>query len=178
MTYTSNVTQVGDKKVYGRLRGIEVVWSDPHLGFFPESLGNLGLMLSYDYIVYRNTAINGGGGTPPDDTRLVDAAQRHYVNASLSYNYGPFAANIFAQKQSSVPNQTYVPANDRRISYGALVDIQVSYAITPNVRVMVEGRNLFDQDIIDRMGVTDYGPAYQVRNNGRTLWLGAQFTLF
>lgn len=177
-SYTSNVTEVNGKKVFGRARGVEVVWSDPQLKFFPEKLGNLGLMLSYDYIVYQTTAINGGGGAPPTDTRLVDAAQRNYFNIALYYNKGPFAANLFVQKQSSVPSLSYNPANDRRTSYAPLLDLQASYAITPNIRVMVEGRNLLDQDIVDQYGVTNYGPAYQVRNNGRTIWFGAQFTLF
>lgn len=178
VSYTSNVTEVNGKKVYGRARGVEVVWSDPQLKFFPAALGNLGLMLSYDYIVYQNTAINGGGGVAPTDTRLVDAAQRNYFNVALYYNKGPFAANLFVQKQSSVPSMSYNPANDRRTSYAPLMDLQASYAITPNIRVMVEGRNLLDQNIVDQYGVTNYQPAYQVRNNGRTIWFGAQFTLF
>jgi iron complex outermembrane receptor protein len=178
ISYTSNVTEVNGKKVYGRSRGIEVVWSDPQLGFFPRSLGNLGVTASYDYIVYQTTAINGGGGVPPSDTRLVDAGPRHYFNVSLFYNKGPFAANVFAQEQSTVPSMSYNPVNDRRTKYQTLVDMQASYAITSNVRVMVEARNIFDQDIIDRYGVTNYNAAQQVRNNGRTIWFGAQFTLF
>lgn len=177
-SYTSNVTEVNGKKVFGRARGLEVVWSDPQLKFFPEKLGNLGLMVSYDYIVYQTTAINGGGGVPATDTRLVDAAQRHYFNAALYYNKGPVAANLFVQKQSSVPTMSYDPANDKRTTYAPLLDLQASYAVTSNFRVMVEGRNLLDQDIVDRYGVTNYGPAYQVRNNGRTIWFGAQFTFF
>ena len=39
-------------------------------------------------------------------------------------------------------------------------------------------KHLLDQDIVDRYAVTGYGPAYQVRNNGRTLWLGGEITLF
>jgi hypothetical protein len=42
----------------------------------------------------------------------------------------------------------------------------------------MEGRNLLDQDMVDRYAVTGYGPAYQVRNNGRTLWLGGEVTVF
>ena len=41
-----------------------------------------------------------------------------------------------------------------------------------------EGRNLLDQDIIDRHAVTGYAPAYQVKNNGCTLWLGGEVMLF
>lgn len=178
ITYTSNVREVNGKKVYGKVRGLEAVWSDPQLPWVPERFGNVGLTLSYDYLVYQVTAINGGGGTPPSDTRLVDAAPRHFFNATLAYNKGPFAANLYLQEQSSVPSLSYNPANDRRTKYDSLLDLQASWQVSRNLRVMVEGRNLLDQDITDRYGVTNYGPAYQIKNNGRTVWLGFQLTTF
>jgi outer membrane receptor protein involved in Fe transport len=73
---------------------------------------------------------------------------------------------------------SYDPVNDRRETYGALLDAQVSYALNPHFRILMEGRNLLDQDMVDRYAVTGYGPAYQVRNNGRTLWLGGEVTVF
>ncbi|PVM84529.1 hypothetical protein DDF62_22655 [Caulobacter radicis] len=178
VTYTSNVTEVNGKSVYGRVRGLEAVWSAPVLPYVPERLGTLGLNISYDYLVYRFTAINGGGGVAPTDTRLVDGAPRHFFNTSLSYNKGPAAANLFLQIQSSAPSLSYNPIDDRRISYGALLDLQASYQINDNMRLLVEARNLLDQDITDRYGITDFGPAHQIRNNGRTLWLGVQLTTF
>jgi outer membrane receptor for ferrienterochelin and colicin len=82
------------------------------------------------------------------------------------------------QQQSSIPTMSYNRVNDRRETYMALLDAQVSYALTSNVRIVLEGRNLLDQDIVVRYAVTGYGPAYQVRNYGRTLWLGGEITLF
>jgi hypothetical protein len=41
---------------------------------------------------------------------------------------------------------------------------------------VVDGRNLTDQDIVNRYGVTDYSRIYQIRNDGRTIWLGAELT--
>ncbi len=178
VTYTTNVDEVNGRKVYGRMRGVELAWVDPSLSFFPRRLGTLGVMLSYAYIDYKLTAIDGGNGVAASDTRLVFAAPTNYFNAVLYYNKGPFSANLFAQKQSSTPILSYDPRNDRRTSYGVLVDLQASYAFSPNVRGMIEVRNLFDQNIVDRYGVTDYGPAYQTRNNGRTVWIGAQIALF
>jgi outer membrane receptor for ferrienterochelin and colicin len=54
----------------------------------------------------------------------------------------------------------------------------VSYAVTKNVRVLIEGRNLLDQTISDHYEPTGFGPAYQIRHDGRTLWVGAQVMLF
>jgi outer membrane receptor for ferrienterochelin and colicin len=73
---------------------------------------------------------------------------------------------------------SYDPVNDRRQSYAALLEAQVSYALSTNVQLLIEGQNLLDQDIVDRYAVTGYGPAYQVKNNGRTLWCGVEVTLF
>jgi iron complex outermembrane recepter protein len=178
ISYTSNVTQVDGKKVYGQDQGIELAWSDPELAFFPRSLGNLGVMLGYDYIVYRQTAINGGNGLPATDTRLVDAAPRHFFDVSMFYNWGPFAANVFLQALSSFPTMSYDPSLDERTRYAPLLDLQASYAVSANLRLLVEGRNILDQTIAEYYGVTGYGPAYQVRKDGRTLWLGAQLMLF
>jgi iron complex outermembrane receptor protein len=178
ISYTSNVTQVGGKKVYGKAQGIELAWSDPKLVFFPARFGNLGVALGYDYIVYRVTAINGGGGVPATDTRLVDAGPQHLFNLSMFYNRGRFAANVFLQALSSLPLLSYDPAMDRHTRFAPLLDLQASCAITANIRVLVEGRNILDQSISDHYGVTGYGPTYQIRNDGRTLWVGAQLMLF
>jgi iron complex outermembrane receptor protein len=178
VSYTNNLREVNGRKVYGRSRGVEWVWSDPQLGFFPARLGSLGVTLAYDYIAYQATAVNGGSGVPSTDTRLVDAAPRSFFSASVSYHAWPFAANLSVQRQSSIPTLSYNPDNDRRETYVALLDAQVSYALDSNIRIVMEGRNLLDQDIVDRYAVTGYGPAYQVRNNGRTLWLGGEITLF
>jgi iron complex outermembrane recepter protein len=177
-SYTSNVTAVGGKKVYGQDQGVEFAWSDPRLGFLPQRFGNLGVTLGYDFIVYRVTAINGGDGIAPTDTRLVDAGPRHYFNISLFYNWQHFAANVFLQAVSSLPTLSYDPATDERTQYAPLLDLQASYALSANLRLVIEGRNILDQSISDYYGVTGYGPAYEVRNNGRTLWIGAQVTLF
>jgi outer membrane receptor protein involved in Fe transport len=178
VSYTSNVREVNGKKVYGRSRGIEWVWSDPQLDFFPARLGSVGVTLAYDYIVYQVTAINGGNGVPPTDTRLIDVAPRRFLSAFLSYHSGPFAANLSVQKRSSIPTMSYNPVDDRRETYAPLLDAQVSYALNSTVRILVEGRNLLDQDIVARYAVTGYMPAYQVKNDGRTLWFGGEVTLF
>lgn len=178
VSYTSNLREVNGKKVYGRSRGVEWVWSDPQLGFFPARLGRLGVTLAYDYIDYQTTAVNGGNGVPPTDTRLVDVSPRSFFSAFLSHHAGPFATSLSLQQQSSTPTMSYNPVNDRRETYMALLDAQVSYALTSNVRILLEGRNLLDQDMVVRYAVTGYGPAYQVRNYGRTLWLGGEITLF
>jgi iron complex outermembrane recepter protein len=176
--YTSNVTEVAGKKVYGQDQGVELTWSEPSLGFLPRRFGNLGVTLGYDFIVYRLTSINGGNGVPPTDTRLVDAGPRHFFNMSLFYNWRQFGANVFLQAVSSLPTMSYNPANDERVQYAPLLDVQVSYAVTGNFRLLLEGRNVLDRSITTYYGVTGYGPAYQVRHDGRTLWLGAQVALF
>jgi len=178
VSYTSNVREVNGKKVYGRSRGVEWVWSDPQLDFIPARFGSLGVTLAYDYIAYQVTAVNGGDGLPPTDTRLIDVSPRILFSALFSYRSGALAVNLSVQKRSSIPDLSYNPATDRRQTYGALLDAQVSYALNPTVRILVEGRNLLDQDMVDHYAVTGYVPAYQVRNNGRTLWLGGEVTLF
>jgi outer membrane receptor protein involved in Fe transport len=126
---------------------------------------------------FRN-AINGGNGIPATDTRLVDAGPRHYFNLSIFHNRGPYAANVFLQALSSTPVMSYDPTTDRRVRFAPLLDTQVSYAVTQNVRLLIEGRNLLDQTISDHYGPTGFGPAYQIRHDGRTLWVGAQVMLF
>ena len=178
ISYTSNVTRVEGKKVYGKDQGVELTWSDPTLPLFPERFGNLGVTLGYDFIVYRLTAINGGNGVPATDTRLVDAGPRHYFNLSIFHNRGPYATNVFLQAVSSTPIMSYDPTTDRRNRYAPLLDAQLSYAVTRKFRLLLEGRNLLDQTISDHYSPTGFGPAYQVRHDGRTLWLGAQVMLF
>ncbi len=134
--------------------------------------------MSYVYLDYRFTALNGGGGVAPSDTRLVPAAPRHFRNAALAYNRGRLAANLSVQDMSSTPTFTYDRANDRRTKYEPLVDFQTSWQASDRLRILIEGRNLLDQDTTDRASASDYGPAYQIKNNGRTIWLGFQMTLF
>jgi iron complex outermembrane receptor protein len=178
ISYTSNITQVEGKNVYGKDQGVEFTWSDPTLPLFPERLGNLGVTLGYDFIVYRLTAINGGNGIPATDTRLVDAGPRHYFNLSVFHNRGPYAINVFLQAVSSTPTMSYDSTSDRRTRYAPLLDAQLSYSVARNFRLLLEGRNLLDQSISDHYAPTGFGPAYQVRHDGRTLWLGAQVMLF
>jgi len=177
-TYISNVRAVNGKKVYGRVRGMEVAWSDPRLAILPRAWGNLGLTLSYTYLETVVTAINGGGGVPATDTRLIPYAPGRFANLNLAYNRGAFAANLAVQKVSSQATFTYDAANDRRTYYGPLVDLQTSWQVARTVRILLEGRNLLDGREIDRVGATGFGPAYQVRRNGRTIWAGLQMTLF
>ena len=178
ISYTSNVTHVDGKKVYGKDQGVELAWSDPTLPLFPERFGNLGVTLGYDFIVYRLTAINGGDGAPATDTRLVDAGPRHYFNFSMFYNRAPCAVNVFLQAVSSTPVMSYDPTTDRRNHYAPLLDAQLSYTVTRNSRLLLEGRNLLDQTISDHYAPTGFGPAYQIRHDGRTAWLGAQIMLY
>jgi TonB-dependent receptor len=178
ISYTSNVTRVDGKNVYGKDQGVELTWSDPTLPLFPERLGNLGVTLGYDFIVYRLTAINGGDGVPATDTRLVDAGPRHYFNLSVFHNRGPYAANVFLQAVSSTPTMNYDPTTDRRNRYAPLLDAQLSYTVTRNLRLLLEGRNLLDQTISDHYAPTGFGPTYQIRRDGRTAWLGAQLMFF
>jgi TonB-dependent receptor len=177
-TYTSNVRAVNGKKVYGKVRGLEVAWSDPSLSIVPQALGNLGVSLSYVYLDYRATALNGGGGAAPTDVRLVAVAPHSFGNLNLAYNRGRFAANLAVQKIASLPTFTYDPTKDRRTAYGPLVDLQVSWQVARSSRILVEGRNLLDEREIDRAAATGFGPAYQIRRNGRTVWAGFQMTLF
>ncbi len=178
ISYTSNITQVVGKKVYGKDQGVEFTWSDPTLPLFPERFGNLGVTLGYDFIVYRLTAINGGDGVPATDTRLVDAGPRHYFNFSVFHNRAPYAVNVFLQAVSSTPIMSYDPTKDRRNRYAPLLDAQLNYTMTRNLRLLLEGRNLLDQTISDHYAPTGFGPAYQIRRDGRTLWLGAQIMLY
>jgi len=177
-TYTSNVTWVNGKKVYGRDRGLEFAVSDPVFSIWPTRWGNLGGNVTFAYVAYQVTALNGGAGVPPTDVRLIDVGPHAFFTVSAFYKLGRFAANLFVQAHSSIPIFSYQPSADRRTYYQPLVDFQAGYAVSRSVRMVVEGRNMLDQRIFDRLGSSRYIPAFMSRNNGRTLWVGAQVAWF
>lgn len=175
-SYKTNLTSVGGKSVHGTDQGLELIWSDPRIFFFPEQWGKLGTFVSFDYVVYKIPALNGGGGVPATNLIMVDGAPRDFFNGEIFYNFGPFVANLSYELQSGIPSYAYNPAANQQTIYGGLLDAQVSYAATSHLRFVAQGRNLTDQDIVNRYGVTDYSRIYQIRNDGRTLWLGAELT--
>ncbi len=175
-SYRTNLTSVNGKSVYGTDDGLEFIWSDPHIFLLPDRLGRVGAFMSYDYIVYKTPALNGGAGVPSTDLILVDSAPRSYFNGEIFYNYGPVVVNLSYEAQSSVPSLAYNSAADQRTTYGGLLDAQASCALTPHLRFVVEGRNLTDQDIVTRYGLTGYERVNQIRNDGRTIWMGGELT--
>jgi iron complex outermembrane receptor protein len=175
-SYKTNLTSVGGKSVYGTDDGIELIWSDPRIVAIPANWGKIGAFVSYDYIMYKTPALNGGNGVPATNLVMVQAAPRDYLNAEVFYNYGPLVANLSYEVQSGVPSYAYASSSDQMTTYYGLLDAQASYAVTSHLRVIVQGRNLTDQNLTTRYLTTDWSKAYQVRNDGRTIWFGAEFT--
>ncbi|MFJ6023495.1 TonB-dependent receptor [Brevundimonas sp. NPDC092305] len=159
----------------GELKGFEVNYQQPFT-FLPGFWSDFGLLANYTYVssdIEYLTSTNGTG--PVIDASLIGLSKTAW-NVTVYYENDTFSARVSAAYRD--PYLTAVPGADFNSWQGTNattnIDAQMSYNLTENVRLSVEGLNLTDE----------YADLYVDRDNrlnaythtGRQFVVGLRYT--
>ena len=129
----------------GRLTGFEINVQQPFT-FLPGIGKNFGVLLNYTQVKSKIEYIVSPTSTATVTDDLVNLSPKSF-NATLFYDDGTFSARVAGSQRERflqrVPGQNNNDVEGKNKSFN--VDLQVSYKITPNLDVTLEGVNLTNQ---------------------------------
>ena len=156
----------------GSLRGFEVQFQQPFT-FLPGILNNFGFIGNYTYL---NSQVNYGTVAAPLRNQLTGLSKNGY-NATLYYEDDRFSARVSGAYRSGfltrVPGQNGNDVEGTNASFN--VDASMSFALTDQVKLTLEGINLTDEfrdQYVDSVG----NRPVVYHHTGRSVLLGARFT--
>lgn len=173
---TTNVTDE-TSTIYG----IEVTAAH-RFSYLPAPFGGLGFKLSYNYAdsnfefeddtLGAITTVNTDG-TRSTNNGLIPPANlfgfsKHVLSAQAYYQIGPFdLQGVYKYRSKYFQQFIGTPGRIRYTNDANIFEARISYKITDNVRLTVEGLNLFNEPRTDFRGAPDdigqvlvYGPRY------------------
>lgn len=129
------------------LFGVEVAFQR-QLDFLPGFLSGLGLYTNY---TFTDSSVEGLGieGRTADDLRLPGSAQ-HTANLSLSYDYGRLGLRGSWNYSSDYIDPGEIgdsPFFDRYYDTQSIVDLNGTFAFTPQLQLFFEANNLTNQPL-------------------------------
>lgn len=159
----------------GPLKGIELSYQQP-LSFLPAPFDNMGVLLNYTWVKseidYCNDALCGTFVT--DD--LVNLSPEAY-NATLYYEDEKLSARVSAAYRDQYLQN--VPGRNANALEGKVetlnVDASVSYKITDQVTVSVEGLNLTDEPNHQWVGGDERLSTSVYHHTGRQFYFGVRY---
>jgi TonB-dependent receptor len=167
-TVTRNINGEG-----GSLKGIEIQYQQPFT-FLPGVLKNFGFLGN---LTLLDSEVNYGTTAAPLLDQLTGLSKTGF-NTTLYYEDSRFSARISGAYRSSfltrVPGQNGNDIEGTRETFN--VDAAMSYAITDNIRITLEGINLTDEiraQYVDSVG----DRPVTFNHTGRTVLIGARFTM-
>ncbi len=126
----------------GRLTGFEINIQQPFT-FLPGIGKNLGVLLNYTQVKSKIQYVVSPTSTATVTDDLVNLSPKSF-NATLFYDDGTFSARVSSSQRerflTRVPGQNNNDVEGKNKTFN--VDMQVSYKITPNLDVTLEGVNL------------------------------------
>ncbi|WP_285711492.1 TonB-dependent receptor [Erythrobacter oryzae] len=157
----------------GSLKGIELQYQQPFT-FLPGVLKNFGFLGN---LTLLDSEVNYGTLAAPLRDQLTGLSKTGF-NTTLYYEDSKFSARISGAYRSDfltrVPGQNGNDIEGTRSTFN--VDAAMSYAITDNIRVTLEGINLTDEirpQFVDSAG----DRPVTFNRTGRTVLVGVRFTL-
>jgi iron complex outermembrane recepter protein len=167
-TVTRNINGEG-----GKLKGVELQYQQPFF-FLPGALNNFGFIGNVTLI---DSEVNFGTTATPILNQLTGLSKNAY-NATLYYEDKKFSARISGAYRSRfltrVPGQNGNNVEGTNSSFN--VDAALSYALTDNIKLTLEGINLTDEfrdQFVDSAG----NRPVTYHHTGRSVLFGARFTL-
>lgn len=143
------------------------------LDFLPGALKGLGVYLNYTFTESSTTGIQGREN---DNLRLTGTAKNMF-NASLSYETKKLvirtSLNFASDYIDLIGDSSF---GDIYYDKQTFVDVNASYAITPQWRVYVEGNNLTNQPLRYYQGIQER--TYQEEFYNARINLGVKFDFF
>lgn len=157
----------------GWLRGFEVQYQQPFT-FLPGVLSNTGFIGNYTNI---NSEANYAVAPNPPNLNQLRGLSRHAFNATLYYEDGRFSARAASSYRSKY--LTTFPGrdgnNEEGKNQGYFLDASLSYALTDNLRLTVEGVNLLDTYNDQYVNSTNRVSVYH--HTGREILFGARWSM-
>lgn len=157
----------------GELKGIEIQYQQPFT-FLPGVLKNFGFLGN---VTLLDSDVNYGTANAPLREQLTGLSRTGF-NTTLYYEDKKFSARVSGAYRSDfltlVPGRNGNDIEGTRATFN--VDAAMSYAITDNIRVTIEGINLTDEvrpQFVDSVG----DRPVTFHRTGRTVLIGARFTL-
>jgi TonB-dependent receptor len=167
-TVTRNVNGEG-----GSLKGLEVQYQQPFY-FLPGVLQNFGFIGN---LTLLDSEVNYGTTAAPLLEQLTGLSKTGF-NATLYYEDDRFSARVSGAYRSSfltrVPGQNGNDVEGTDATFN--VDASMSYALTDQIRLTLEGINLTDEirkQYVDSLGQRPV----TYHHTGRSILFGARFTL-
>lgn len=152
----------------GWIRGVELQYQQPFT-FLPGALSNFGFIGNYTYI---ESAVKYDGGLRNDLLNLSNNAW----NATLYYENDKFSARVSAAFRGEY--LTAFPGGNGNTEEGVndatTIDASVSYNITDDLTVSLEGLNLTDEYTDSYVGDDNLVSRY--RHTGREILLGVRWS--
>jgi TonB-dependent receptor len=164
----------------GLLQGVEINAQAP-LRFLPGFLSNFGVLGSLTLVHSKiNYILQSDNGVPTlTTTDDLIGLSRNSTSGTFYYEDGRFSARVTGNYRSRYINT--IPSGAADSNYIAnrptfYMDFQASYQITPQIKVLVEGQNLTNEDSVQYIDSSRKDPLFALRS-GRTFTIGASFRL-
>ena len=129
----------------GKLTGVEFNWQQPFT-FLPGAWKNAGFLLNYTYVKSKIDYQVSPTSTQVIRDDLLNLSPKSW-NATLYYDDGTFSARVSASSRSAfltrVPGQNNNDVEGKNASTN--VDASISYKLTPNLDLTLEGVNLTNE---------------------------------
>jgi len=146
------------------------------LDFLPGFAKNFSIYLNYTFLTSTADGVANEDGDLRADLDLPGTAPNMF-NASLAYNDKKFNIRLSANYSDAYIDEIGGNAfEDRYYDEQFLVDFNVSYAVTPNLRVYADLNNITDQSLRYFQGVRNR--TQQAEYYGRRLTFGLKYDLF
>ncbi|MBY0236092.1 MAG: TonB-dependent receptor [Burkholderiaceae bacterium] len=129
----------------GKLSGYELNVQQP-FSFLPGWGKNFGVLMNYTYVKSKIQYVVSPTSTATITDDLINLSPKSY-NATLYYDDGTLSARLSGSQRSSyltrVPGQNNNDVEGKNETFN--VDVSISYKITPQLDVTLEGVNLTNQ---------------------------------
>lgn len=156
----------------GYIRGAELAYTQV-FDFLPELWSGLGVQGSYSYTESEITLENllGGDGS----TATFEGLSEDVITATLFWNYSKVDARISARYRSPfVSSQMSIDEQITNYASETVVDVQTSYEMTENLKLLFQVNNLTDEPTKSYFGTQ--AKTGTIQFFGRQFYLGAVYT--
>ena len=158
----------------GKLKGVEINVQQP-LTFLSGALRNFGFLANYTYVSSRIDYLTSTTPGAPTIPATLIGLSKHTANGTLYYEDDRFSVRGSVAYRSGY--LTSVPGRNNNAIEGTNstfnIDGRISYEITDQLELSVEGINLTNQADDQYVDFTNRVNAYRV--SGRQFYIGARF---
>lgn len=177
------VTTINTSEDTSTIYGIEVTAAH-RFSYLPKPFDGLGFKLSYNYAesdfefqddtLGAITMVNEDGTTSTSDALIppseIFGLSKHVLSAQAYYEIGDFEfQGVYKYRSRYFQQFVGSPGRIRYVDGAGVFEARISYALNDNLRLSLEGLNLFNEPRMDYRGTVNdfgqlhlYGPRYYV----------------